>query len=97
MSKIFDIQSALRIKLTASVSIVGATTKEIKWKKPNASSGAWSATVEDATTGVIYYDLVTPLGAGDKGYWYFWTYIVFSDGRVASGDPIKKYIYEEGT
>ena len=95
MSKIYNGQSSLRIKLTTGVDITGATTKQIKYKKPGGTTGAWDTTVESATTGVIYYDIQDG-DIDESGYWTFWAYIVFSDGRDAVGESVSERIYIEG-
>ena len=92
---IYKNQSSLRIKLTTDVAITGALVRQIKYIKPDGSSGNWAATSEDDLTGIIYYDLE----AGDldqSGTWYFWAYITFSDGRSAPGEAVKVKVYDEG-
>ena len=95
MSKIYLEQSALRIKLTAGVDITGALEKEIRYRKPNGTEGAWTAEESVAATGVIYYDLTgTELDAA--GIWKFWAYIKFSDSRSAVGEAVQQQVYIEG-
>ena len=95
MGKVYKDQTSLRVKLTAGVDITGATTKQIKYKKPGGDTGAWVATVETASTGVIYYDIKSG-DIDESGYWTFWAYIVFSDGRNAPGEVVLEHIYVEG-
>jgi len=99
MSKVYINQEALRIRLTTSVVITGATAKKIKYRKPDGTVGSWNAEVEDATNGIIYYDVkITENGADidQSGNWKFWAYITFSDGRSAPGELVKQYVYKEG-
>lgn len=100
MPKIYKNQENLRIKLTTGVSIVDATIKKIKYEKPDGTEGSWNAEVEDATNGIIYYDVkITANGADidQVGIWKFWAFITFSDGRSAPGEVIEQRIYAEGT
>lgn len=95
MGKIYLNQDSLRIHLTAEVDITGATTTDIKYKKPDGSAGTWNATVDDAGVGSIYFDLTgTELDA--TGTWTLWTYVTFADGRSAPGEPVKMIVHTEG-
>ena len=96
MSKIYKNQSNCRITLTAGVSIFGAITTSIKYRKPNGTEGSFDATVSDETTGVIYYDF-TDDELDASGVWTFWSYVVFADGRDAPGEPVRIKVWEEGT
>ena len=95
MGKVYNAQDALRIRLTCSQNITGASVKQIKYKKPGGTTGAWDAQVEDFMTGIIYYDLMAG-NINESGLWSFWAYITFSDGRSAPGEPISKFMYPEG-
>lgn len=96
MSKIYLDQTALRLTLTAEVDITGAITTQIKYRKSDGTTGVWDATVETASDGTIYHDFTE----GDLdvlGTWTAWTYVVFSDGRYADGEPIKFRVYNPGS
>jgi len=95
MGKTYEDQTALRIRLTVGQDITGASAKKIKYRKPDNTEGNWDATVEDATNGIIYYDLKTD-DKIDEGLYTFWAYVTFSDGRSAPGEPISKFMYPEG-
>ena len=97
MSKTYKLQTALKIRLTCGQDITGATVKRVKYRKPDGTGGYWDATVEDAESGIIYYDLQSDDDDLDQeGLWTFWAYITFSDGRSAPGEPIQKFFYSEG-
>ena len=96
MSNIYVGQSALRIQLTVGQDITGALDLKIKYKKPDKTTGDWTATEKTAATGVIYYDLVDTTELDPKGTWTFWAYVKFSDGREADGDAFKHKISEVG-
>ena len=92
MGKIYKSQDSLRIKLTTSVDITGATVKKIYYKKPSGTIGSWDATVDVISTGVIYYDVVSG-DIDESGQWKFWAYVTFSDGRSAPGQYVAETIY----
>lgn len=99
MNKIYSKQESLRIRLTTGVDIAEATTTKIKYRKPDGTKGEWGAEVEDATKGIIYYDVKKTVSEADidqAGVWKFWAYITFSDGRSAPGKVVKERIYSEG-
>ena len=96
MAKLYAGQSELRIRLTLGVDITGATTVQIKYIKPNGTEGAWTAVVETALTGIIYYDVLDgDIPEADYGEWGFWGYVVFADGRDAPGEVVWEKFHEE--
>ena len=96
MGKVYNGQDALKIRLTCSQDITGATVKKIKYKKPDGTEGSWDATVEDEANGIIYYNIQNG-DINETGNWTFWAFITFSDGRSAPGEPITRYFYTEGS
>ena len=95
MSKIFVDQTYLRIILTTNVDITSARTTEIHYKKPDGTIGQLTALVQDPVDGVIYYDLDSDDTLLDtRGPWKFWAYVVFSDGRIARGEPVGVTIWD---
>ena len=80
-------QNSLRIRAVCKVDITAAGTTTIQYKKPDGTTGSWSAEVESATLGIIYYDFVLITETALAGTWTYWSYVAFSDGRVAYGDP----------
>lgn len=97
MSKIFVGQSKLRIQLTTGVDITSATPVLIKYIKPDATEGSWTAEIGTASSGIIYYDLTSTTDLDQAGLWTFWAHITFSDSLVAAGEIITEEIYAEGT
>lgn len=96
MSKVYVNQDALRIKLNCGVDISGALDEKIKYKKYGDDTiYEWTASIENAVNGIIYYDVQ----AGDldvSGQWTVWSYITFADGRSAPGEAATFYVYNEG-
>ena len=95
MGNVYNAQDALKIRLTCSQDITGATVKRIKYRKPDGTESYWTATVEDASSGIIYYNVASG-DIDDSGLWVFWAYITFSDGKSAPGEPVYVYFYDEG-
>lgn len=96
MSKIYETNDKLRLTVTTNINITDALVTLIKYKKPDGTTGAYTALVSDAVNGVIYYDLPTDGELDMEGTWHFWAFVTFSDGRSAAGEVHKHVIYEEG-
>jgi hypothetical protein len=95
MGKIFKGQSALRITVKTFCDLEGVFSAVIRFKKPNGILGEFAAAVSDAVKGVIFHECIE--GELDmSGWWAFWAYITFTDGRTAAGEPAKVYIWKEG-
>jgi len=96
MGKIYKGQSALTIRLTVGQDITDATPVVIKYRKPSGVEGSWTASIITAATGVISYTMADTAQLNEVGLWTFWAHITFSDGKVAPGEPVKKWVYNEG-
>ena len=97
MSDIFVGQFALRLQLTCNQDITSAKTRRIYYKKPNNSIGYWTAAEGDTATGVIYYDFTSPIELPTPGMWKFWTYIEFTDNRIATGKVVEYEVKAVGS
>jgi len=94
--KIFKAQSALRIIVKTFCDLEGIAAAYIRYQKPNGKRGEFSAGVSDDTNGVIFHECLE----GDidiSGWWVFWAYVVFDDGRTAAGEVCKLYVWKEGS
>ena len=95
MSKIFNGQTALRITLKTFCDLEGAVSAVIKFRKPDGSVGELAAAVGDTAKGVIFHEVIE--GEIDaSGWWAFWAFVTFADGRTAAGEAAKVYIWNEG-
>jgi hypothetical protein len=95
MGKIFAGQSALRITVKTFCDLEGALAAVIKYCKPDGKTGEFAAAVGDAVKGVIFHECIE--GELDlSGWWVFWAFITFADGRTAAGEAAKVYIWHEG-
>jgi hypothetical protein len=62
---------------------------------PNKKTGEFSAAVSDVEKGIIFHECIE----GDidvSGWWVFWAFITFGDGRTAAGEAAKVYVWNEG-
>ena len=95
MGKIFKGQTALRITLRTFCDLEGIANAVIRFRKPNNKTGEFPAAVIDEAQGVIFHECIE----GDidaSGWWAFWAFITFADGRTAAGEAAKVYIWKEG-
>ena len=95
MGRIFKGQSALRITLKTFCDLEGIEKAVIRYRKPNGKTGEFAAAVGDAEQGDIFHECLE----GDidfSGWWAFWAFVTFADGRTAAGEAAKVYIWHEG-
>jgi len=93
--KIFCGQSALRITVKTFVDLENIESAVIKYRKPDGSNGEFPAAVGDTEQGIVLYECIE----GDidiLGWWSFWAFITFADGRTAAGEAAKVYVWGEG-
>lgn len=84
MSTIYTGQD-LRIRVTITgEDITGAASAEILFAKPDGTNGTWTATVEDAANGIIYYD-ATPADLDVAGIWALQARVVDANAKVLLG------------
>jgi hypothetical protein len=95
MAKVFKGQSALRIILKTFTGLEGIISAVIRYRKPDGSTGQFGAGVTDSAKGVIFHECLE--GEIDaSGWWVFWAFVTFEDGRTAAGDGAKIFIWDEG-
>jgi hypothetical protein len=93
--KIFKGQSALRITIKTFCDLEGIISAVIRYRKPNGKTGELAAAVGDVESGVIIHECIE--GEIDvSGWWAFWAFITFVDGRTAAGEATKVYVWREG-
>jgi len=96
MAKIFKEQTALRITLKTFTDLEDIESAVIRHKKPDGSIGEFTAAVGDTAKGVIFHECIE--GELDlSGWWSFWAFVTFADGRIAAGEAAKVYIWNEGS
>jgi len=95
MGKVFVGQSALRITVKTFVDLEGIASVFIKYRKPNGKYGEFTAAVGDEEKGIIFHECIE--GEIDvSGWWAFWAFVTFADGRTAAGETAKVFIWNEG-
>ena len=95
MGRIFEEQSALRITIKTFCDLEGVISVVIKYRKPNGKKGEFAAAIGDRANGVIYHECIE----GDidvSGWWAFWAFVTFADGRTAAAETTKVFIWNEG-
>lgn len=95
MGKIYVNQTALKIDLDTGIDLTtGVDVVYIKYQKPGSDTiSEWVGTVED-TTHITY---VASAGEIDTAKdWTFWSYVEFTDGSEAPGEPSIVTVYREG-
>ena len=95
MGKIFKGQSALRITVKTFCDLEGVLSAVIRYRKPDGKTGEFPAAVGDTAKGVIFREVIE----GDidlSGWWAFWAFVTFADGRAAAGETAKVYVWKEG-
>ena len=95
MGKIFRGQTALRITLKTFCDLEDIEKAVIKYRKPGGKNGEFPSAVSDAAGGVIFHECIE--GEIDaSGWWAFWAFVTFADGRTAAGETAKVFIWKEG-
>ena len=95
MGKIFKGQSALRITLKTFTDLEDVLSAVVKYRKPDGKTGEFAAAVGDTAKGVIFHECIE--GELDvSGWWSFWAFVTFADGRTAAGEAVKVFIWQEG-
>lgn len=96
MGKIFKGQTALRITLKTFCNLEDIAAAVIRYRKPNGMTGVLTAAVGDVDKGIIFHEcLEGELDAA--GWWVFWAFITFADGRTVAGETAKVYIWNVGS
>lgn len=95
MNKIFKGQSSLRITVKTFTDLQEAAVCLIKYRKPNGLAGEFNAGISDAERGVIFHECLS--GEIDvSGWWLFWAFVGFADGRTACGEAVRVFVRDEG-
>ena len=95
MSRIHKGQSALRLTVKTFTDLEGIISAVIKYRKPDGSTGEFAAGVGDTAKGVIFHECIEH-EIDLAGWWVFWAFITFGDGRTAAGEAAKVFIWNEG-
>ena len=95
MRRIYKGQSSLRIVVKTFTILEDCISAVIKYRKPNGITGEFAAGVMDGEKGIIAHECIE--GEIDvSGWWVFWAFVTFADGRTAAGTAAKVYVWQEG-
>lgn len=90
-------QTALKISVSTQIDLTGATLS-IGFKKPSGDIFYQNATISGTDNDVIEYNLlITDTFLNEVGTWTIWSHSVFTDGRIAYGEPEKLIVHEIGS
>jgi hypothetical protein len=95
MRKIFKGQSALRLTVKTFADLEGVSLAAIKYRKPDGATGEFGAGIGDEAKGIIFHECIEH-EIDMAGWWVFWAFITFADGRTAAGEAAKVYVWKEG-
>jgi hypothetical protein len=58
MANVFVGSVGVRIRVSLGIPLDGVGAAKIRYEKPDGVTGTWTAVIENASMGVIYYDVV---------------------------------------
>jgi hypothetical protein len=96
MGKVFKGQTALRIVVKTFCDLSDVLTAVIRYQKPDGKRGEFGAGVSNAEEGLILHECIEGEIAV-SGWWVFWAFVTFADGRTAAGEAAKVYVWREGS
>jgi hypothetical protein len=84
----------IRLKLGPDAAI-GSDPVAIRYQKPGGATGTWTATIEDATEGIIYYD-TTSGDLDESGWWHLNGVHDPAGASVFYGNTVRMLVKELG-
>ena len=96
MGRIYQGQSSLRLVLNTYVDLTGIQSATIRFTKPDGSTGELDAGAPNPEEGLVSHEFVE--GELDAaGWWRFWAFVTFADGRTAAGEAARVHVWREGS
>ena len=95
MGKIYVGQTKLVINVDVKSDISGASAI-LKYCKPDGTTGSFSASITDASEGLISYEIASVNDLDQQGRYSMWAYVTYGDGKVAAGEPFDFLVLPEG-
>lgn len=86
---VFQTQGYLTIKLNTGIDISASTVNRILYKKPDGTSGYWTASSIENNTTLVYNLINTDLD--QTGVWTFQAFVTIG-GKNGYGDYVQKEI-----
>ena len=94
MSTYFKGQSNVRLKLETDITLTGYTLL-IKYRKPNGTTGSWTATIDPDDASKMYYDITSSATIDQEGTWTFWAHFT-SGTTIGIGEIATQKFNTEG-
>lgn len=95
MGKIYVNQTALKITFLLNNDISGYSAVNINVSQPDFSTATWTATVEDAETGEVYFDNFTTTTLSINGDYYLQPEVEFTNGNKILGETYILTVYKK--
>lgn len=92
MAEYYKGQNAVRIELDCETDLSAITNAYIYYRKPSGTESYWTATVSNATEGIIYYDMLSGESFDEAGTGM--AKIVYADARIGYGTTVTQYVSE---
>ena len=96
MGRIYQGQTSLRLVLKTYVDLTGIQSATIRYRKPDGTEGELDAGTPAPAEGLVCHEL----GEGEldvAGWWRFWAFVTFADGRGAAGEAARVHVWREGS
>jgi len=95
MRRIYKNMSSLKITVKTYIDLTGAEECLVKFRKPDKTVGYFIGIINNEQGGIFVYNV--QIGDIDvSGWWRFWAFVTFIDGRTAAGRSRKRFVWEEG-
>lgn len=95
MGRIYKGQTSLRLVLNTFADLTGALNAAVRYAKPSGEAGELAAGVPAPEDGLLCHDFAEG-ELDESGWWRFWAFVTFPDGRSAAGEAARVYVREEG-
>jgi len=96
VGRIYAGQTSLRLVLKTYVDLTGIQSATIRFLKPDGTPGEFDAGAPNPEEGLVCHEF----GEGEldaAGWWRFWAFVRFADGRTAAGEAAKVHVWREGS
>lgn len=97
LNTVYKNQTALRLIVDTAIELGSGDVCEIRYCKPDGVTGSFPASILNENSSLIYHDITSETELDVSGWWKFWAYITFTDGRSACGKAVKIFIADEGS
>lgn len=96
MSRIYQGQSKVTIKLNTGSSLEGVSEAIIMYRKPDKTVDEWTGEITDEVNGIVEHEVLTESELDQTGSWTLWLSLTFNDGRSLVSDAARMRVYKVG-